>query len=66
MLIAFQLKGGGTEIADAHILNSGAGNASSTEGLTITGVGLVKLVGVNLSQVEGSVIGSNDVVHFST
>ena len=43
MLIAFQLKGGGTEIADAHILNSGAGNASSTEGLTITGVGLVKL-----------------------
>jgi hypothetical protein len=72
MLIAFNLAGGGTEIADMHITNSTGSDISSTFGLTttgsdaqITGHGLVKLVGVALTSIEGTVAGSNDAVHFT-
>jgi hypothetical protein len=65
MLIAFNLAGGGTEIADARITNDTSSVASSTLGLEITGHALVKLVGVPLSSIEGASAGSHDVVHFT-
>jgi hypothetical protein len=67
ILVAFELTGNtGVEIADMHIFNGG-GPASGTAGLDITGHALVKLLGVTLTQIEGSAAGSGsfDVVHFT-
>jgi hypothetical protein len=68
ILVAFELTGNtGVEIADMQIFNQTAGGVTGTAGLDITGHALVKLLGVTLTQIEGSAAGSGsfDVVHFT-
>ena len=65
MLVAFQVASG-VEIADMHFTNTNSViPIFDTKDATITGHALVVLVGVQLSQIEGAVIGSHDAIHFT-
>ena len=65
MLFAFQVANG-VEIADMHFTNTNSVlPIFDTKDAVITGHALVVLVGVQLTQIEGAVIGSHDAIHFT-